>query len=343
MNTISRSRGTHLSVVTCVALVVALLLASGEAAADNAPRIVEHDDRLSVMIGEDHFTDYVFTGIERPILYPVYGPGNRRMVRHYPMKEVEGEADDHPHHRSIFFGHIDVNGYSFWHNELIGNRSVEHGVVGDRAIIRAENRWTDPHGDTVLHDTTVLGFHTIGTSRVIDFQVTLHATEGDVTFGDDKDGLMGIRTHPNLRLRADERRGVEQVYGQAINSEGVENREMWGKRARWLSYWGPVDDKIVGVAIFDHPQNLRHPTWWHARDYGLVSANPFGISDFEDAPEGTGDFTLSHGESLTFNYRFVLHEGSADEADVASLYEQFAGQQPFWQRTDRRHLKRTSD
>jgi hypothetical protein len=317
--------------LTAIALLAAFLLAPSSAVAQQIS-ITEHDDRVSVHIGNDLFTEYLFEGARTPILYPVYGPGNRPMTRNFPMREVEGEANDHPHHRSIFFGHIDVNGHSFWHRERIQNVWVRHRVTGDRAFIAARNEWLDPDDNVVLEDTTLLLFSTIGPHRVIDFQITLHANNGDVTFGDDKDGLMGIRTHPNLRLRPDPNRGVQEVYGQSVNSEGVENAEMWGKRAHWLSYWGPIDDKVVGVAIMDHPSNLRHPTWWHARDYGLVSANPFGISDFEGAPAGSGDFTLENGQRLTLLYRFIFHEGSAEEADIPALYEQFTETQPILRR-----------
>ena len=91
---------------------------------------------------------------------------------------------------------------------------------------------------------------------------------------------MGIRTNPMLRLQTDEKRGNHTAKGQSINSEGVQGREMWGKRAKWVDYWAPISGNTVGIAIFDHPSNPRHPTWWHARHYGLVAANPFGVHDF---------------------------------------------------------------
>ena len=61
---------------------------------------------------------------------------------------------------------------------------------------------------------------------------------------------MGIRTHPNLRLENDPERGVTTANGHAINSEGVEGRNVWGKRAKWVDYWGTINDKTGGVAIF---------------------------------------------------------------------------------------------
>ena len=81
---------------------------------------------------------------------------------------------------------------------------------------------------------------------------------------------------------------------------------------------------MVGVAIFDHPSNPRHPTWWHARAYGLVAANAFGVHNFESKPAGTGDFTIEAGESATFRYRFLFHEGDVERGKIAWHYHQFS-------------------
>ena len=78
------------------------------------------------------------------------------------------------------------------------------------------------------------------------------------------------------------------------------------------------------MAIFDHPENPRHPTWWHVRDYGLFAANPFGIHDFEKKPAGTGDFKIPAGQSATFKYRFYLHEGDEQQGQVAARYREYA-------------------
>ena len=80
----------------------------------------------------------------------------------------------------------------------------------------------------------------------------------------------------------------------------------------------------MGVAIFDHPSNPRHPTWWHARTYGLITANPFGLHNFERKGRGAGNMTIEAGKSVTFRYRFLFHSGDVKEAKIAERYEQFA-------------------
>jgi hypothetical protein len=108
-------------------------------------------------------------------------------------------------------------------------------------------------------------------------------------------------------------------------STGARDEDTWGTRADWCDYYGPVEGKTVGVAIFDHPQNPRHPTWWHVRDYGLFAANPFGRHDFEKLEDkSVGNLTVPAGKSITFRYRFYIHEGNEKEAKVAEKYAEYA-------------------
>ena len=52
-------------------------------------------------------------------------------------------------------------------------------------------------------------------------------------------------------------------------------------RAEWIDYYGPdASGRTVGIAMFDHPNNLRFPVHWHARTYGLLAANRFGTDHF---------------------------------------------------------------
>jgi hypothetical protein len=80
-----------------------------------------------------------------------------------------------------------------------------------------------------------------------------------------------------------------------------------------------VEDREVGIAVFDHPHNLRYPTFWHVRDYGLMTANPFGLSYFPDG-SGDGSYTLPAGEKLTFRYRVLIHAGGAELGGVGRRY-----------------------
>jgi hypothetical protein len=158
--------------------------------------------------------------------------------------------------------------------------------------------------------------YALRTGRLMDFEVTVRATEGPVTMGDTKEGTMAFRVASSME--------VTRGKGHILNSEGVTDKDTWGKRADWCDYSGPVDGKTVGIAILDNPDNLRHPTYWHVRDYGLFAANPFGLHNFLDKKEPIGEYTIPKGGSLTLRYRIYIHEGDAKQADVAGVYEQYA-------------------
>jgi len=134
---------------------------------------------------------------------------------------------------------------------------------------------------------------------------------------------MAIRLNETMRLKPNEA-NVGKPTGHIVNSTGLRDGAAWGKRAAWCDYYGPVEGKTVGVAIFDHPQNPQHPTWWHVRDYGLFAANPFGRHDFERLPDKeAGNLVIPAGKSVTFRYRFYLHEGNEQQAKVAEHYAEY--------------------
>ena len=155
--------------------------------------------------------------------------------------------------------------------------------------------------------------------RLFDFEITIHASHGAVTFGDTKEGTMAVRSRRNDALPKG-----KVGHGHIVNSEGIRDVATWGKRADWCDYSGPVNGKTVGVAIFDNPANPLHPTSWHVRDYGLFAVNPFGLHDFEKKPAHSGDFTILAGQSATFRYRFYIHAGDEKQANVAEMYADYA-------------------
>ena len=277
---------------------------------------------VEVQINDQPFTVYRFQGYPRPILFPVFGPGQIPMTRSYPMADAPGEARDHPHHKSIWFAHGAVNGVDFWGEKgTIESTSVT--IDESKSQITATNQYR-ANNRTVCTDTTLLRFGATESTRWIDYDVTMTASEGEVLLGDTKEGTFAIRTHPDLQLSANPEGGVPEVFGHALNSEGERDKAIWGKRAKWVYYYGPVDGTDVGILFMDHPQNLRHPTTWHARDYGLIAANPFGLHDFLGEPEKSGNVVIKNGDSLRLVYRLFFLNGTAESEDCERLFQAFA-------------------
>jgi len=304
---------------------VLLGLAQPSLAADRVA-LKQLEDRIRVEIDGQLFTEYYFKDVPRPFCYPLLGPGGLPMTRNWPMKDVPDEEHDHPHHRSLWFTHGAVNGHDFWSEAKNFGKIVHDGFAEVKSgksdgVIRARNKWVAADGTVVCTDETTLRFHAPAapSERMLDWEVTITAPGKEVVFGDTKEGSMGLRLAETMRLKG------KVGKGHIVNSEGIKDGDTWGKRAAWCDYYGPVQGKIVGVAIFDHPGNPRHPTWWHVRDYGLFAANPFGKHDFEKLPDKTaGDFKIAAGQTVTFRWRFYLHEGDTGQGKVAQRYADYA-------------------
>ncbi len=292
------------------------------APSENGFSITRTENALQIRYQGQPLTAYVFRGAPKPYLYPLMAPNDKPITRHFPMQRVAGESQDHPHHRSVWFTHGEVNGIDFWtegankgrveHRELV---VAEAGAVLARIVAR--NDWVAPDGKKVCEETTEIVCYHLPESRTIDYTIHLHATEGAVKLGDTKEGSFGVRVASSMEV-------TRNQGGQILNSEGQRDREAWGKRAKWCDYTGVVEGTVVGIAIFDHPDNLRHPTYWHVRDYGLFAVNPFGIHDFvPGTAKGTGDYTIPAGKTLSLRYRLWLHKGRTEEAGVAEQYQAY--------------------
>jgi hypothetical protein len=297
------------------------------AVAAEGVRITEQADKVRVEINGELFTEYCFKGAPHVYFYPLLGPGGAPMTRNWPMKEVAGEEKDHPHHRSLWYSHGAVNGVDFWaesakSGKIVHDKFLEVKGGKDSGVIRSANKWIAPDGSVTMTDErTFRVYARPNNERLFDFEVTLKAGDKEIVLGDTKEGSMAVRVNESMRLTQPRK---QPGKGRIVQSTGVENDKTWGKRAEWCDYSGPVDGRTVGVAIFDHPSNPKHPTWWHVRDYGLFAANPFGVHDFEKQPKGAGDITIPAGKSITFKYRFFIHEGEETYAKVAGRYKEYA-------------------
>jgi hypothetical protein len=272
------------------------------------------------------FTTYQFEDLSRPILYPLIADGGAYMTRRWPQEESPNEEHDHPHHRSFWYSHGEVNGHDLWSENNRAGRTRHQRIVAvasgdDAGKLVTKNDWLTRDGELIGHDVRTLTFYPPhGTVRFFDFEIVIHASNGELVLGDTKEGTFAIRVAESMRVK--QPRGREAL-GRLINSRGDVDGATWGKRAEWVDYSGPVDGQTVGVAIFDHPKNPRYPTWWHVRDYGLFAANPFGVHDFEKRSKGEGDMKVAADDSVTFRYRVLLHPGDEKVGRVSEHFSEY--------------------
>lgn len=290
-----------------------------------------------VKIDGQLFTEYVTHSGTKPILWPILGPSGTKMTRDYPMVKTAGETADHPHHRSLWFSFDRVNEVNFWaepasltggdpakdkpgigmqkHREF----SMLQGGANEGRIVSLTD-WMAADGKKVLEDQRTITFRGTADARVIDFDIELRATEGDVQFGDSKEGVFGVRVPTSMDVEQKVDKAAEP--GHIITSEGLKDAEAWGKSAAWVDYHGKVGGEHLGIAILNHPSSFRFPTPWHVRTYGLFAANCFGLKAF-DPNAKPGDFRLEKGKSLVFRYRVIFHRGDEKAGKIAEAFASY--------------------
>ena len=317
---------------------VALLAAlPGYQVATAQVKITQGENKIAVEIdGKPYTTFFYGPEVAKPYLYPLRAPSGVSVTRAFPMDKVAGELTDHQHQRSMWFAHQSVNGFDYWNNEFSYDSDpkqakVKRGHIFVTKVSKAEggkskgeiveqSEWKQSDGKVVMTEDRTMTFHAGGPNRVIDFDFTLIAKD-TVTFGDEKDGVFGIRVAPGLEEPAPKTPAEPKRTGVMTNAQGCKLEEQcWGKRSEWMDYSGTVEGQQLGIAIFDNPANPRYPTYWHARGYGLFANNIFGVHQFTKGKEADGALTLKPGETLRFRYRVVIHPGDGETAKLADLY-----------------------
>ncbi len=226
------------------------------------------------------------------------------------ITRIDPDIKEHPHHRALWISHGDVNGVDTW------NENPDHGYIRNQDIrdkfesdvytsFTAENLWTDHSGAPLCTETTNFKIYaTPARYTVIDLEICLSATHGDVTLGATKEaGPLAVRMAEDLRV---------VVSGTMESAEGgINEGEIWMKRSAWVDYSGTKNGRKMGIAIFDNAENELFPTYWHARNYGLMAVNNF----YRGGPR-----KIPAGQSKSWRFRVVAHSGSTNDADIKGKY-----------------------
>src|SRR5262249_30902277 len=148
-------------------------------------------------------------------------------------------------------------------------------------------------------------------NRMFDIDLGLKAIK-ITTFEDTRDGIIGIRFAPPF----DESHG-----GKARNADGVQGSDaIESIHSPWVDWQADLDGEKVGVAMMESPKNLRAPTAWRTRPFGLLFANPFS-QRFYDKSRQDGSLSLQVGDELHLRYRFLIHPA---DADIAAAFKEFS-------------------
>lgn len=315
-------------------------------------QVNDAEKKVDVMIDGKLFTSYIYPdNVKKPVLWPVLSPAGNMLTRSYPMINKEGDRTDHPHHVGVWLNYGDVNGLDFWNNSeaiasekrdgygTIYHQSIEKAESGKgKALLVTKADWKSPDNTIMLEEHTSFEFIANENVRVIDRTTTLKAVIDEVNFTDNKEGMFAIRVARELELPSEkptnlmdshgnvtkvEKMDNTYVKGDYRSAEGVEGKEVWGTRCRWMKLASEIKGEPVALVIIDHPSNVGYPTYWHARDYGLFAANTLGQKIFSNG-DNELNFSMKKGESVTFKYRLVVAAENLTDDQINKLADEYA-------------------
>lgn len=329
-------------------------ISTAHAQGGKAVQIKKTKDAVEFFVGDELVTRYLI-GADRPkpIFWPVNAPGGVPLTRSWPQeKALPGEAIDHPHQQSAWFCHGDIipegidlkakikgiAGVDFWsiakgHGHMVCTKIGDpvNLAIGGGSAIETHNEWRTAEGTKIMDEKRTIYLYAMPKARLLVVQCDLHASVCNLTFGDTKEGALGIRindvinANPAVKAKPG---GKDKPAGKGKiqNADGkIGEKECWGQYSNWCDYSGPIDGKEVGLAVLADPKNAYRSAW-HVRGYGLMAANPFGRDGHAKFPAVKGNNELARlkkGEHLVLRYGMLLHTGDANSEQVEAYYQRF--------------------
>jgi hypothetical protein len=334
-------------------LTVAFFVGVPRGKAAEADRVVikATDENIEFFAGKQLVTRYhKESSVAKPYFWPLNVAAGDKLIpvtRAWPMeKGLPGESNDHVHQKSAWFCHGDVipeglelkstekvkgvAGVDFW------SETPGHGVIactgvdepkfdGNHGQVKTRNEWRTAEGTRLLDETRIIHFYNLGNVWLFVVETDLNASVCPITFGDTKEGSIGIRINDAITEEKVVDKKKVKGEGKIENAEGkIGEKDCWGFPSAWCDYSGPIDGQTVGLALFTDPSNPL-VSCWHSRGYGLMAANPFGRDKAGfPAMKGKTDLVrLAKGEHLKMRFGLLLHTGDAREGKVGEYYERF--------------------
>ncbi len=312
------------------AMLIASLGVSSISRADdgNVEFDTSQEGKIVIKLAGTEVADYVYQDddISRPYFAHLQTPDSPQITRSYPPVEGKDRADHPTFHPGLWMSFGDISGNDYWRNAA-PVKQVGNEVVPSKNSFTVHNRYLsqeDPN-QTVCDEKCTYTVIPRPEGYLLLWDSTFSSDKG-FYFGDQEEMGIGFRVATPIRVETESAGNIPPGNGKMIDSEGrVNGDEIWGNTADWCDYSGELDGQHVGMTLFCHPDNFR-PSWFHARDYGLLEANPFGREAFGKGEKSRVEVKL--GEKFRLRYGVLVHASPAGSSpnlkDEYSYYIQLA-------------------
>ncbi len=231
----------------------------------------------------------------KPFFHPVRTPQGQTLSIAEPF--------DHLWHRGLWFTFKFVNGDNFWEERDGFGSQVVRGIPivnhddPDSLTISLSIDWMPPNGeDPVLSEQRTITYRPGVDTDTYDW-LTVMTPRRDVEL--DRTPYTTWGGYGGLSFRGSRHWHVDRYQ----LPDGAVERLAPGTRAAWCDLSGRIDggpDLSGGLAMLDHPANVRFPAPWYA---GSGSGTFINAALLFHEP-----VALAEGEELRLRYRVLVHD-----------------------------------
>lgn len=208
---------------------------------------------------------------------------------------------------------IGVNGVTFWEEKtkkLIGGYQVPLQTDGRGGSITQQLDWRSTNGAVLLHETRTLTPHPDQNATLLTWRCRLETPPGT--------NAVNLSGHPYYGLGLRLLQSLDKV-ATFQNSSGQPGEKLYNDLrlvpAAWVAATGPVGEKFVTVAIFDHPGNFRYPA------IKFTMSQPFAY--LATTLNWKAPFQLKAGVPLDLCYGVAVWDGKMDAAQIERACRQW--------------------
>ncbi|WP_029247130.1 DUF6807 family protein [Schlesneria paludicola] len=278
----------------------------------------ETPGQIVITAGDQPVATYFYADkeITRPFFAHVHVPGGVQITRNHPPIAGKDLVDHGTFHPGIWLAFGDIGGQDVWRNKAVvrHEKFIEKAIAADgsgRFTVRNSYRREDDTDEVVCYETCRYSIMNNPAGYWLVFDSVFHSSN-EFAFGDQEEMGLGIRVATPISVKSG---------GQMRDADGrVNEKEIWGKASAWCDYSGQIEGQNAGLLIATDPTNFR-PSRYHARNYGLLTANPFGQKVFGGVEKSR--IVVSANEPFRLRYGILLHSSKGKELDAATAYGDF--------------------
>lgn len=272
--------------------------------------------KLFITIGGQPFATYIYEDsvITRPYFKDVKTPCGIQATRNHPPN-ADDPQDHSTYHPGIWQSFGDINGNDYWRLKA----KVEHEMFVQqpeggpgKGTFTVRNYYLSAKGnDRILAELAQYTIRVQPSGYLLVMNSIFSSDKNDFTFGDQEEMGLGIRVNTGI--------SVQYGQGHITNAEGMRDaKETWGKASDWIDYSGKTGDNYSGMTIMPDPGNFRR-SWYHARDYGFIAANPFGRQAMKQGEKSA--VTVKKGEEFQLGFGVLIYcNPDSEKTDIRKAY-----------------------